>query len=170
MELVTRFLHSLARTFCSDLEHHHRSKVMQATGRLILGRGVLHKALTRYQQDHFRLQSVSPSLSCRSVSSGSPTPIVNPASRPYARHRPTLPKPKSYKLPGALLVLFSVATWSAFTLHATNRERLSSSVLKNVLDRIETSPQVQRAMGDDVSLKKETFLAGDAWIRGSVSN
>lgn len=116
--------------------------------------------------------STSSSSSAASAPSPLPpaasSPKDNPASRPYARHRPQLPQPASYRLPVALLLGFSLVSWSAFTLHATNRERLSSSVLKNVMDRIKTSPSVAHTMGDDVNLKRELILAGDAWIRGSV--
>jgi cytochrome c oxidase assembly factor 1 len=96
-------------------------------------------------------------------------PTQNPASRPFARHRPDLPQPKSYKTPAILLILFSLITWSAFTAHATNRERLSSAVLKNVVDKIRESEKVREAMGEDVNMKRETILAGDPWVRGSVN-
>lgn len=108
----------------------------------------------------------------RQASSTTTQPVVptqNPASRPFARHKPDLPQPKSYKTPAFLLILFSLITWSAFTAHATNRERLSSAVLKNVVDKIRESEQVRAEMGDDVNLKRETILAGDPWIRGSVN-
>lgn len=96
-------------------------------------------------------------------------PGVNPASRPHARHRPELPHPRSYRAPALLLILFSVLTWSAFTAHATNRERLSSSVLKSVVDKIRDSDRVRGVMGEDVGMKREMILGGDPWIRGSVS-
>jgi hypothetical protein len=95
--------------------------------------------------------------------------VSNPASRPYARHRPTLPNPKSYKLPAFGIILFSIVSWSAFTIHATNRERLSSSVLKNVMEKIKDDPSVQSKLGDSIGLERKMILAGDPWINGSVS-
>lgn len=95
--------------------------------------------------------------------------VSNPASRPYARHRPTLPDPKSYKVPAISIILFSIVSWSAFTIHATNRERLSSSVLKNVMEKIKDDAAVQSKLGDAISLERKMILAGDPWINGSVS-
>lgn len=131
----------------------------------IVRRRICHTARLQLQQSETHFAS-SPSMSSQanSLATG-----PNPASRPFARHRPDLPQPKSYRLPMTLLVLFSAITWSAFTAHATNRERLSSSVLKNIVDKIRDSPEVCQAMGDDVHLRRESWLAGDPWIRGSVS-
>lgn len=108
----------------------------------------------------------------RLASSSTSAPLSsssNPASRPYARHRPALPQPRSFKVPALLFILFSLTSWTAFTVHATNRERLSSSVLKNVMEKIKDDERVQTKLGDGVQLKREMMLAGDPWIDGSVS-
>jgi hypothetical protein len=95
--------------------------------------------------------------------------ITNPASRPYARHRPGLPQPKSFKIPGLLFILFSIGSWTAFTLHATNRERLSSSVLKNIMEKIKDDQRLERRLGSGIGLERKMLLAGDPWINGSVN-
>ncbi|UZJ52860.1 hypothetical protein CBS101457_002180 [Exobasidium rhododendri] len=107
----------------------------------------------------------------RYATAASTTPLrtANPASRPYARHRPVLPNPRSFKVPALFFILFSLSSWTAFTLHATNRERLASSVLKNVMEKIKDDERVQTQLGENVQLKREALLAGDPWINGSVN-
>lgn len=117
-----------------------------------------------------RLASTTASTSSTASTSVDPLNVSNPASRPYARHRPGLPNPKSYKVPAIGIILFSIISWSAFTLHATNRERLSSSVLKNVMEKIKDDDVVQSKLGDAIGLERKMILAGDPWINGSVSS
>lgn len=119
-----------------------------------------------------RFKEVTPAIRLASTFANTTSPAdigSNPASRPYARHRPSLPNPKSFKIPAIGIILFSIGSWSAFTIHATNRERLSSSVLKNVMEKVKDDKRVQRQLGDGIALKREVLLAGDPWINGSVS-
>lgn len=117
----------------------------------------------------FPRRTASTSASPSSVTGGAPSPPP-PPSRPYARTRPALPVVRSFYRPAILLSLaLTLGTWSAFTLHATNKERLSSSVVKNIVDHIRQDRDIERLMGDNVQLERSTYLLGDPWIRGNIN-
>lgn len=102
------------------------------------------------------------------------------ASRPYARARHELPPIQSSS--NRLLALLGIvggtlASWALFTAHATNRERLGSSVLRAALDRVREDADVREKLGanrdpdgeGNIKLQRSAWLFGDAWIGGSVS-
>lgn len=57
--------------------------------------------------------------------------------------------------------------WGVFLLYATNMERLSSSVTRQVISNLKQHPEVQRILGAPIELPKVIVL-GDPWISGSV--
>ncbi|PWN91945.1 DUF1783-domain-containing protein [Acaromyces ingoldii] len=118
-----------------------------------------------------RAQAVSAGRRSASTSAPRVRPQTSPPpSRPFARTRPPLPVVRSFYRPAIVLsLLLTLGTWSAFTLHATNKERLSSSVVKNILDRIRQDDDIERLMGTGVQLERSTYLMGDPWIRGNIN-
>jgi hypothetical protein len=98
-------------------------------------------------------------------------------SRPFARaHRDLPPLASSSRRLGVTLLLggATLASWLLFTAHATNRERLGSSVLKATLERVRCDEHVQQTLGAkeaaEVKLKRSSWLFGDAWVGGAVSS
>lgn len=103
--------------------------------------------------------------------------------------RKTLPKvPNPYPLV-LLTVVFAAVSWSGFTLASTNQERSSSSIFKDVVVQVKTSPRVHALMfapppgaaattpavaqarsssQSPVVLKHEWWLAGAPYVRGTV--
>lgn len=124
-----------------------------------------------------RLPSMTRAASSSAVP---PPPASRDASRPYARGRQELPPLQSSS--NRLLALFGIvggtlASWALFTAHATNRERLGSSVLRAALDRVREDGDVREQLGasrdpdgeGNIKLERSAWLFGDAWIGGSVS-
>ena len=77
---------------------------------------------------------------------------------------PPLPNRRPYIIAG---VLATVASWYAFSMFLNNKERLSSSVLRMVMNRIKDSPAGVEQLGRPVSLKGS--ILGDPWIEGMVN-
>ncbi|CAG7853813.1 SubName: Full=Uncharacterized protein {ECO:0000313/EMBL:CCA67759.1} [Serendipita indica DSM 11827] len=95
-------------------------------------------------------------------------------SRPRPIHpRPTSGRdlPPSNKSRAAWLfaaALLGFSGWGAFLLYATNLERLSSSVTRQVISNLKQNSDVQRALGAPIRLPSAMFLS-DPWISGAVN-
>ncbi|KIM32420.1 hypothetical protein M408DRAFT_63327 [Serendipita vermifera MAFF 305830] len=105
-----------------------------------------------------------------STTSSTPTNFSAP-SRPRPIHpRPTpvkeLPKTAVTWILGAAFC--GLSGWGVFLLYATNLERLSSSVTRQVISNLKQSEQVQAVLGTPLELPP-AFLFGDPWISGSVN-
>ena len=61
-----------------------------------------------------------------------------------------------------------VSGWAAFLLVAMNQERLSSSVVRQVLKTAREDKALQAALGDAIRFEPTWYLNGDPWINGSV--
>ncbi len=61
------------------------------------------------------------------------TPNIRPQQRP-TRVPNTLPYLASF-------VILAIASWAAFTVYATNKEKLGSSIFKSVVSQIKSSPR-----------------------------
>lgn len=68
-----------------------------------------------------------------------------------------------YIIGGASLVVF----WYLFSSYLTNKERLGSSVLRMVSQRVRSEPDVHDLLGEPVFLKRNVF--GDPWIEGIIN-
>ena len=68
-----------------------------------------------------------------------------------------------YVAAGAALFVF----WYVFTSYLNNKERVGSSVLRMVSQRVRSAPEVEALLGDPVLLKRGMF--GDPWIEGTVN-
>lgn len=58
--------------------------------------------------------------------------------------------------------------WAAFLLVAMNQERLSSSVIRQILQTAREDRALQGALGDAIRFEPTWYLNGDPWITGSV--
>ncbi|PWZ02748.1 hypothetical protein BCV70DRAFT_197000 [Testicularia cyperi] len=115
----------------------------------------------------------TPASSPSSSASNSPPPLSsNSTVRPTRTKRQELPKvPNTFPILVATVVL-ALSSWAGFTIYATNKEKLSSSIFKSVLAQVKASPQVQQLLGCNARmpvLKPEFWLAGAPHIRGSVN-
>lgn len=61
-----------------------------------------------------------------------------------------------------------VSGWAAFLLVAMNQERLSSSVVRQILQTAREDKALQVALGDAIRFEPTWYLNGDPWISGSV--
>ncbi|CBQ67675.1 conserved hypothetical protein [Sporisorium reilianum SRZ2] len=97
----------------------------------------------------------------------------NVSARPtFIRSKPLPHVPNT--LPAlAAFTIAALASWAAFTLYATNKEKLSSSIFKSVVSQVKNSPQVSALLSCDqgatVVLKRETLLGGTPKVNGAVN-
>lgn len=59
--------------------------------------------------------------------------------------------------------------WGLFILHATNSERLSSSVLRQATFQLRNSKEVIALLGENVRLVEEWWALGAPWISGTIN-
>ncbi|OCF57989.1 hypothetical protein L486_04016 [Kwoniella mangroviensis CBS 10435] len=59
--------------------------------------------------------------------------------------------------------------WGAFLLHATNAERLASSVLRQVTFQLRNSKEVISVLGENVRLVENWWALGQPWISGTIN-
>ncbi|KAG9308390.1 cytochrome oxidase complex assembly protein 1-domain-containing protein [Chiua virens] len=62
-----------------------------------------------------------------------------------------------------------VSGWAAFLLVAMNQERLSSSVVRQILQTAREDKGLQAALGDAIRFEPTWYLNGDPWINGSIN-
>ncbi|WWD16583.1 hypothetical protein CI109_101011 [Kwoniella shandongensis] len=86
-------------------------------------------------------------------------------SRPGERD---LPKLKS-RAPLVIGLSLLGLGWGLFLLHATNSERLASSVLRQVTFQLRNSPQVIGILGENVRLQENWWALGQPWINGTIN-
>ncbi|EKM55272.1 uncharacterized protein PHACADRAFT_195296 [Phanerochaete carnosa HHB-10118-sp] len=93
------------------------------------------------------------------------------ASKPreyYTRPQRDLP-PLQRKWPGILVAsILGVSAWGAFYLYATNQERLSSSVVKQIMSTISENGDLRETLGDAIRFEPVWWLNGDPYIKGAV--
>jgi len=97
-------------------------------------------------------------------------------SRPQTVHSRPVPKRElpeaksSVAFYGAVGVLV-VSIWGAFILHATNQERLSSSVVQRILVALQSpnNAKVVDALGEGVVPEPAWYMLGEPWIAGAIN-
>ncbi|KAI5122054.1 hypothetical protein M0805_006038 [Coniferiporia weirii] len=70
------------------------------------------------------------------------------------------------------LVAFGIvglAGWGTFLAYATNQERMSSSVVRQILQNLRESDLVHETLGESVRPEPAWYLNGDPWISGSIN-
>lgn len=107
-------------------------------------------------------------------SSSSPSPPLTrrPATTQEQRPLPTLPSRRPVYIG---LILFSLISWTAFTLYAMNIERSSSSAFRSVLATVKEDERVRSLLGEDemgkmgVREEKKWWAGGRVWVKGTVN-
>jgi cytochrome c oxidase assembly factor 1 len=61
-----------------------------------------------------------------------------------------------------------VAGWAGFLLYATNQEKLSSSVVRQIMRAVQQDNNLKALLGDAISPEPAWYLNGDPWISGQV--
>ncbi|KAF8522200.1 cytochrome oxidase complex assembly protein 1-domain-containing protein, partial [Hysterangium stoloniferum] len=80
-----------------------------------------------------------------------------------------LPEIKSPLYIAALLAALGLSAWGAFILYATNMERVSSSVVRQLSSNMKSMSVMKEALGEDVHLEGKWWLGGEPWIDGAVN-
>ncbi|OCF32283.1 hypothetical protein I317_07133 [Kwoniella heveanensis CBS 569] len=94
------------------------------------------------------------------------------AFRGPSRPRLIYERPGDRELPriGVLLALGVLGLgWGLFLLHATNQERLSSSVLRQVTFQLRNSKEVIAVLGEHIKLQENWWALGQPWISGTIN-
>ncbi|KAL0571508.1 cytochrome oxidase assembly protein 1 [Marasmius crinis-equi] len=95
--------------------------------------------------------------------------------RPYSAYQPTprlkrdLPRlPRRWPFVVAF-ALVGVTGWAGFMTVVANKEKLTSSVFKQVMRTVRSDPKVHEVLGDAIRPQPEWWLNGDPDIRGQIS-
>lgn len=67
-------------------------------------------------------------------------------------------------------IVAGVAGWAAFLLIAANQEKLSSSVVRQILRMVKNNEELKNVLGEAIRPQPEWWLNGDPWISGAVSS
>ncbi|KAF4608305.1 hypothetical protein EYR40_000649 [Pleurotus pulmonarius] len=88
--------------------------------------------------------------------------------RPYRQPR-DLPLPKK-KWPVILAaVTGGVLAWSAFLTYITNQEKISSSVVRQIMRSVKESAELRDHLGEAIRPQPEWWLNGDPRIKGNIN-
>ncbi|KIJ34677.1 hypothetical protein M422DRAFT_61387 [Sphaerobolus stellatus SS14] len=103
-----------------------------------------------------------------------PTEVFDRPSKPrayYARpqRKQELPEVKSRFTLVALLTVAGLSAWGAFILYATNMERASSSVVRQLATNLKNMEALKEVLGDNVHLEGKWWLADEPWINGAIN-
>ncbi|KAJ3875790.1 cytochrome oxidase complex assembly protein 1-domain-containing protein [Lentinula edodes] len=95
--------------------------------------------------------------------------------RPYhLKHPPPALKrdlPRLQKTWPAILAfaVIGVAGWTAFLTFVTNQEKISSSVVQQIMRELREDEELRAVLGDAIRMQGEWWLNGDPRIIGSIS-
>ncbi|CCL99988.1 uncharacterized protein FIBRA_02013 [Fibroporia radiculosa] len=88
--------------------------------------------------------------------------------RPYQRPQRDLP-PLQRKWPIVLVFgSVGVGAWVAFLTWSHNQERLSSSVVRQIMETVRESPELSEVLGEAIRPEPVWWLNGDPWINGAI--
>ncbi|KAJ3832775.1 cytochrome oxidase complex assembly protein 1-domain-containing protein [Lentinula raphanica] len=65
--------------------------------------------------------------------------------------------------------LVGIAGWTAFLTYVTNQEKISSSVVKQIMRELREDEELRTVLGDAIRMQGEWWLNGDPRIIGSIS-
>ncbi|KAF8658901.1 hypothetical protein AX16_001945 [Volvariella volvacea WC 439] len=99
--------------------------------------------------------------------------MFSDTSRPrpyYAKHPPPRPLPQVQKRWPTLLAFTAVgvAGWALFMVVATNQEKISSSVVQQIMRSVKEDDQLRGALGEAIRPQPEWWLNGDPKINGHI--
>ncbi|KAJ7583283.1 cytochrome oxidase complex assembly protein 1-domain-containing protein [Mycena floridula] len=109
-----------------------------------------------------RLLSTPPNREEPTVTTFSDTSRPRPFKRDLPRIESRWPQVVSF-------VVLGVAGWALFLTLMTNQEKMSSSVVKQIMRTLRTDEQVHEVLGEAVRMQGEWWLNGDARIHGRIS-
>ncbi|PIL24326.1 hypothetical protein GSI_14079 [Ganoderma sinense ZZ0214-1] len=93
-------------------------------------------------------------------------------SRPglyYARPSPRDLPPLKNKWPAILaLAAFGVSAWAGFMVFVGNQERLSSSVMQQIMATIRGNAELREVIGEAVRPEPVWWMNGDPWVDGAI--
>lgn len=61
-----------------------------------------------------------------------------------------------------------LGAWAAFIFYATNLERASSSVVRQLTSNLREADAVKEILGDNIRLEDKWWLGGEPYIDGAV--
>jgi cytochrome c oxidase assembly factor 1 len=61
-----------------------------------------------------------------------------------------------------------ITGWAGFLLVATNQEKLSSSIVRQILRTVRDNPELKELLGSAIRPEPTWILNGDPWINGKV--
>ncbi|KAI0672835.1 DUF1783-domain-containing protein [Trametes maxima] len=77
--------------------------------------------------------------------------------------------PLQNKWPAILaLGAIGVGAWAVFMVFVTNQEKLSSSVMQQVMNTIRESPELRDVLGEAIRPEPVWWMNGDPWISGAI--
>ena len=62
-----------------------------------------------------------------------------------------------------------IAAWGLFMLVVTNQEKISSSIVTQIMRSVRSDPQMKLMLGEAIRPQPEWWLNGDPLINGNVS-
>jgi cytochrome c oxidase assembly factor 1 len=65
---------------------------------------------------------------------------------------------------------FGIASWGMFMAVVTNQEKISSSVVKQIMRSVREDAQLKEVLGEAIRPQPEWWLNGDPLINGRVRN
>lgn len=64
--------------------------------------------------------------------------------------------------------MVGVGGWGAFMAYVTNKEKISSSVVRQIMRSVRDDEQLKHVLGDVIRPQPEWWLNGDPMINGRV--
>ncbi|KZP29071.1 DUF1783-domain-containing protein [Athelia psychrophila] len=103
-----------------------------------------------------------------------PAKVFRDASqpRPYGARRPAREGLPLQKKVWPIIVAFiaaGVAGWAGFLLVATNQEKISSSVVRQIMRTVRDNEELRDMLGEAIRPAPEWWLNGDPWIEGAIN-
>ncbi|KAM5532326.1 hypothetical protein V8D89_014005 [Ganoderma adspersum] len=87
----------------------------------------------------------------------------------YARPSPKDLPPLNSKWPAILaLAAFGVSAWVGFMVFVGNQERLSSSVMQQIMTTIRENAELRDVIGEAVRPEPVWWMNGDPWVNGAI--
>ncbi|KAI0748465.1 cytochrome oxidase complex assembly protein 1-domain-containing protein [Daedaleopsis nitida] len=87
----------------------------------------------------------------------------------YSRPSPRDLPPLKSKWPAVLaLGVVGVAAWAVFMVFVTNQEKLSSSIMQQIMNAVRESPELRAVIGEAIRPEPVWWMNGDPRIDGAI--
>ncbi len=64
--------------------------------------------------------------------------------------------------------MLGVSAWGLFMVFVKNQEKLSSSIMQQLMTTVRESPELREVLGEAIRPEPEWWMNGDPWINGAV--